>query len=203
MTVCLICEQASGGDTLCARCAGYVGQIDLNAGRVIDACQAVARVAHADAVGKYGSGPYITDHVEPVATLTASVCGMFTTFLTATDRVQAVSAAWLHDVPEDVPDWPLDRVQATLCRFPGFTRSPLWIRPVVTAVGLLTHEKGTPRRPYLEAIAADPVARPVKLADTLRNLSGIKTAVAAGRMDEPTAARLGLKYSEALEVLLP
>lgn len=69
----------------------------------------------------------------------------------------AKAAAWLHDVVEDTAIT-LDDLRAA-----GISDE------VVEAVGLLTHEPGTPYMDYVRRIKANHVARAVKLADLAHN----------------------------------
>lgn len=66
-------------------------------------------------------------------------------------------AALLHDVLEDT-DMTLDRLRAE-----GFNEA------VLTAVRLLTHDPALDYGEYMERLAADPIARRVKLADLQHN----------------------------------
>jgi hypothetical protein len=68
---------------------------------------------------------------------------------------------------------------------------------VVEPVGLLTHAKDAPRGPYLEAVASDPVALVVKLADTLDNTDPVRIAALLADV----AARLTAKYAGQLATL--
>lgn len=70
-------------------------------------------------------------------------------------RVLAV----LHDVVEDTP------VTLESLRQEGFPEQ------VLSALALLTHADGVPYEDYVQAIAADPLARQVKLADLEDNLN--------------------------------
>ncbi|WP_128645007.1 hypothetical protein [Rhodococcus sp. BS-15] len=126
--------------------------------------ESLARQHHAGQVDRSGV-PYI-EHVEAVARAP---------FLPASRHRQV---AWLHDIVEDTDITLTDLTAA------GF--SPV----VVHAVGLLTHTAGQPRRGYIAAIAADPVARLVKQADNRHNLSRNSDLT-----DEQTRKRLYEKYT--------
>jgi (p)ppGpp synthase/HD superfamily hydrolase len=76
------------------------------------------------------------------------------------DTEQEMAAAVLHDVVEDT-DTTLEDLRAE-----GFPEE------VLAAVALLTHDKRkVAYREYIERIAADPLARKVKLADLEDNLN--------------------------------
>ncbi|MBQ3106003.1 MAG: HD domain-containing protein, partial [Eggerthellaceae bacterium] len=96
-------------------------------------------------------------------------------------------AALLHDVVEDT-----DVTFADLeAEFPP---------EVVDALRLLTHEDGVPYLDYVRAIAANPIARAVKLADIAHNSDQTRFAGCDDVSDE-TLERLRSKYAAALEVL--
>jgi (p)ppGpp synthase/HD superfamily hydrolase len=79
------------------------------------------------------------------------------------DTEQEMAAAVLHDVVEDT-DITLEDLRAE-----GFPEE------VLAAVALLTHDKRkVPYRKYVERIAANPVARKVKLADLEDNLNVLR-----------------------------
>ena len=117
---------------------------------VVSTALAIATAAHAAHVDKAGQ-PYLGHPVRVAAGAVelAEPVGL------DLDVVEAV--ALLHDVVED-SDVTLDDLAAA-----GLPPA------VVGPVGLLTRAKDAPRGPYLEAIASDPVALVVKLADTLDN----------------------------------
>jgi (p)ppGpp synthase/HD superfamily hydrolase len=102
------------------------------------------------------------------------------------DRYEVESVALLHDVLEDTP------VTFDQLRIAG-------INPrVCQAVSLLTH-RGEPRFEYLERIAADPLARLVKIADTLDNTDPVR---ARSIPDVARRERLAVKYQGQMEMLL-
>lgn len=74
-------------------------------------------------------------------------------------------AAVLHDVAEDCPAWPLERL-----------REQSFSGAVCDALDALTRRKGEPYAEFIERCAADPIALVVKLADLKDNcdLSRIK-----------------------------
>ena len=67
---------------------------------------------------------------------------------------KAQMVAWGHDLMEDKPDWTPVRL-----RDEGFHPK------VIGALMLLDHVKGYPYMSYVEALASDPLARMVKMAD--------------------------------------
>lgn len=76
------------------------------------------------------------------------------------DTENEVCTALLHDVVEDHGDvWPMERLKEA-----GFPEE------VLSALKLLTHDDAVPYMEYVESIAADPVARAVKIADLEHNL---------------------------------
>lgn len=126
--------------------------------------ESLARQHHAGQTDRSGV-PYIA-HVEAVAG----------SLHLTTSRHRQV--AWLHDIVEDT--------DVTLADLAAARFSP----EVVRAVALLTHAPGQPRRGYIAAIAADPLARAVKQADNRHNLSRNFELT-----DEQTRKRLYEKYS--------
>jgi (p)ppGpp synthase/HD superfamily hydrolase len=101
------------------------------------------------------------------------------------DTEQEMAAAVLHDVVEDT-DTTIENLRAD-----GFPEE------VLAAVALLTHDtKRVSYRKYIERIAADPVARKVKLADLEDNLNVLRL----GRLGVHESLRLKL-YFEAWHTL--
>lgn len=90
----------------------------------------------------------------------------------------AEAVAWLHDVLEDTA------VTADDLRSQGMPEE------VVACVLMLTKTEGAKYEDYLAAIRRDPIARKVKVADMLANLS-----------DSPTERQI-LKYAKGLIILL-
>lgn len=90
----------------------------------------------------------------------------------------AEMVAWLHDVLEDCPAVTQETLKAR-----GFPAE------VVEAVVAITKLSGAPYDAYLERVAANPLARKVKVEDILANLS-----------DDPTPAQVA-KYAKALQFL--
>jgi (p)ppGpp synthase/HD superfamily hydrolase len=128
----------------------------------------IATKAHLGQLDK-ADQPYIT-HPEFVA---SQVTG---------DEARAV--AWLHDVIEDTAVT-FDDLHAE-----GLPKS------VIDAVTALTKQENESYEIYLERVAANPLAKAVKLADLKHNMdtSRLKT------IDDKTRARLE-KYKMAFEVL--
>jgi (p)ppGpp synthase/HD superfamily hydrolase len=102
------------------------------------------------------------------------------------DRYDVEAVAWLHDVLEDT------QVTFAELRIAGLNQS------VCQAVALLTH-RGEPRAEYLSRIAANPLARLVKIADTLDNTDPVRRAAIP---DAARRERLGRKYDGQLQLLL-
>lgn len=98
------------------------------------------------------------------------------------------TAALLHDVVEDT--------NITL-----ETLETMFPPEVTEAVRLLTHEKGVPQMEYLAALAPNPIARKVKLADIAHNDSEDR-ASAGAPLSAETRARLHNKYTHAREFLM-
>ncbi len=136
---------------------------------LVERAQQIATTAHEGQVDKAGA-PYI-GHPARVA---ARVRG---------DAV-AEMVAWLHDVVEDT-DVTLDDLRA---EFPP---------EVVEAVDAVTYRDDSPRDAYYERIAANPLAKKVKLADIADNTDPARQAA----LDEPTRIRLTEKYAKARAAL--
>ena len=124
----------------------------------------MARRAHEGQFRRDGVRPYIL-HPEAVA---GRVAG---------DPI-AEAAAWLHDVIEDTS------LRAEDLRKGGIPEE------VIEVVLLLTNRNDLGYERYLATIAAHPVARRVKIADMLTNLS-----------DQPTDRQI-VKYAKGLLVLM-
>lgn len=91
---------------------------------------------------------------------------VFHPFLLATqmEDEDAVCTALLHDVIEDHgEEWSIGRL-----RTEGFSEQ------VLHALSLLTHEPGIPYMDYVHRIAADPIARRVKMADLKHNMDSTR-----------------------------
>ncbi len=113
--------------------------------------------------------PYIT-HPEFVA---SQVTG---------DEAKAV--AWLHDVVEDTP------VTFDDLRAAGLSEN------VIAGIDAITKREGEDYETYLERVAANPLARAVKLADLTHNMDSSRLKV----ITEKTKERLE-KYRWAFEKL--
>jgi (p)ppGpp synthase/HD superfamily hydrolase len=124
----------------------------------------LARVSHLGQFRRDGVTPYI-NHPAAVA---SRVGGDST----------AEAAAWLHDVLEDT-----DATVDTL-------REAKIPEEVIACVVLLTNKGDIGYERYLSQIKADPVAKKVKIADMLSNLS-----------DHPSERQI-VKYAKGLLVLL-
>ena len=124
----------------------------------------LARAAHAGQFRRDGIMPYI-EHPKAVASRVAG------------DPI-AESAAWLHDVLEDT------EVSVENLREAKISEE------VIACVQLLTNKGDAGYERYLSRIKSDPVARKVKVADMLANLS-----------DHPTERQI-VKYAKGLLVLL-
>jgi (p)ppGpp synthase/HD superfamily hydrolase len=128
----------------------------------------IATHAHQGQVDKAGQ-PYIS-HPEFVA---SQVIG-----------AEAKAVAWLHDVVEDTPITFDDLRAAGLSEI------------VIAGVAAITKREDEDYKTYLERVAANPLAKAVKLADLNHNMdmSRLKT------IDDKTKARLE-KYKMAIVFL--
>lgn len=99
----------------------------------------------------------------------------------------AVCAALLHDVAEDTALTPEDLAR----EFPP---------EVVEAVRLLTRAPGTEYFAYVRALAKNPIAREVKLADLAHNAD--ETRLAGCAVDAAKLAARREKYARARAILL-
>jgi (p)ppGpp synthase/HD superfamily hydrolase len=132
---------------------------------VIELAEQIAREAHAGQFRRDGVTPYI-EHPKAVANRLSH------------DSEEVISTAWLHDVLEDtretaesLRDWGMPEV-------------------VVEAVVAMTKRDGETYHEYLERVKRNSIARKVKVADMLHNLS-----------DNPTGSQVS-KYSRGLLRLL-
>ena len=121
----------------------------------------IAVAAHKGQFRRDGVTPYI-EHPKAVAEKLAS----------ESDAVRA--AAWLHDVLEDTP------VTTDGLRDAGISSE------VIEAVELLTKREGVGYTHYLARVRGNEIARKVKIADMLHNLS-----------DGPTERQI-VKYAKGL-----
>lgn len=138
----------------------------------VELAERIARQRHAGQTDK-GGHPYI-GHPERVASLVA----------TPLER----TVAWLHDTMEDTG------YTATMMRADGFDEQ------VIEAVMLLTHRPHEPYMDYVRRLAADPVARRVKLADLADNMD--LTRLSDKERDSEATRRRMDKYRKAAEYLL-
>lgn len=132
------------------------------------AAEKLARLAHKDQTDKQGK-PYI-EHVERV--------------VARLDDPEAKVVAWLHDVVEDTP--------VTLEQL-----SVLFRPEIVAAVAAITHPKSEPHTEYIQRVKANPLARQVKIADSLDNSDPERIA----QLSPDVAERLSKKYRKFLEIL--
>ncbi|MCC4250173.1 MULTISPECIES: HD domain-containing protein [Microbacterium] len=138
-------------------------------GAIVEQARSLAAAAHEGQVDKAGQ-PYLT-HPARVA---GRVAGNAT--------LEAI--AWLHDVVEDTPVT-LDQLRQ---QFP---------EDVVDAVDAITKRPGEDKPAYYDRVAANPLARAVKMADLADNSDPGRLAA----LDPPTRARLIAKYDLARERL--
>ncbi|MEM6365456.1 MAG: GTP pyrophosphokinase [Planctomycetota bacterium] len=132
---------------------------------LVEIARTIAEEAHRGQTRRDGTTPYIV-HPKAVAERVG-------------DSVDCVAAAWLHDVLED------SSMTADDLRRRGVTEQ------VIVAVELLTRENHTAYDEYLKRIAENAIARRVKIADMLTNLS-----------DAPTRRQIR-KYASGLLRLVP
>jgi (p)ppGpp synthase/HD superfamily hydrolase len=125
----------------------------------------IARKAHAEQLRRDGVTPYIT-HPEAVA---RRLFG---------ESDEVIATAWLHDVLEDTS------VTAEILRTSGIPAQ------VVNAVVRLTKSSEHSYEFYLAGVRENEIARKVKVADMLHNLS-----------DAPTQEQI-VKYARGLLALL-
>lgn len=138
----------------------------------ISAAEQVASRAHAGQTDKAGR-PYL-DHARRVAARVQ----------TDTSAPDAVAAAWLHDVVEDTA------ITLNRLRQLGFCDT------VVEAVDALTRRPGEGDE-YYRRVAANDVARVVKLADLWDNTHPDRVRL----LDAADAERLRRKYEHAAKLL--
>ncbi len=148
---------------------------------MINTARLIATRAHAGQVDKAGR-PYV-HHPERVV----AMLRLLPTYAAADvgTRTDAVAAGWLHDVIEDAGETTDSLLAAGIS-----TRA-------VTAVSALTRRADVDEDAYYAGVAAQPIARLVKIADLADNLDPERTA----RLDPQTRDRLAAKYAHALDVL--
>lgn len=131
---------------------------------IVAQARALAHQAHSGQYRRDGITPYIV-HPEAVAARIA-------------DDPTAQAVAWLHDTLEDT-----DLTENAL-RAAGLGDD------VVSTVRLLTRDASQPYEDYLASIKAHPIAKKVKIADMLANLS-----------DHPSDKQI-VKYAKGLLFLM-
>lgn len=136
----------------------------------------LARIAHAGQEDKAGR-PYI-EHPAAVVRLLGEIPEYQS--LGREDQATARAAAWLHDVVEDTA------VELQDLHVFGFPEM------VISRVGLLTKTPERDREAYCRAIAIDPVALVVKLADNAHNSDPERLAL----LDPTARDRLVVKYGQ-------
>lgn len=138
---------------------------------MIEAALRIALQAHQGQTDKAGQ-PYI---LHPLRVMAA-----------CDGDIKAQMVAILHDVVEDCPDWPIERIRAH-----GFPAE------VIEAIQLLTHAKGEAYEAYVQRIKPNALARKVKLADLADNMN-------LGRLKNPGPADYQRieKYKAAKAILL-
>jgi (p)ppGpp synthase/HD superfamily hydrolase len=131
----------------------------------------IAAEAHAGQVDKAGA-PYV---LHPLRIMLA--------VSTNEERIVAV----LHDVCEDAPDWPLERL-----RREGFAPS------ILDAIAAVTKQEGEDYMDFVRRAATNPVGRAVKLADLRDNMD-------LSRIADPTERDVKRvdKYRAAVAILWP
>jgi len=138
----------------------------------IAAAEQVASEAHAGQTDKAGR-PYL-EHPRRVAARVQ----------TTTSDPDAIAVAWLHDVVEDTP------ITLSRLRELGFSDT------VIEAVDALTRRPGEEDE-YYRRVAANDVARVVKLADLWDNTHPDRVSL----LDPADAERLRRKYERAAKLL--
>lgn len=127
----------------------------------------LAATAHAGQTRHDGLTPYIVHPMRVAARLRVAGADAAT-----------LAAAWLHDVLEDTDMTVANMVSAEVTA------------PVISAVEALTKHKGEPYTAYIARVKANKIAREVKQADMLDNLT-----------DNPTKKQI-VKYAAGLLMLL-
>lgn len=131
---------------------------------------AIAAEAHAGQTDKAGA-PYILHPLRVMLSV-------------STPEARIVAA--LHDVLEDCPEWPLDRLRAE-----GFGPE------VLASLASVTRQPGETYTDFVRRAARDPVGRSVKIADLRDNMDLSRIASPSER----ELARLE-RYRAALAILL-
>ena len=153
----------------------------------IDLAIAIARKAHRGQKDKLGSD-YI-DH--PLRVLRNLRSNPNFLKLSPAEREDAEIAAILHDVIEDSGKNGSERFNREDLMTQGFSPRSIEL------VALLTRSKAIPDHDYYQAIANNPLAKLVKLADIADNRNVHRVA----KLSPEDAARLNHKYTHALDVI--
>ena len=131
---------------------------------------ALASAAHMDEIDQKTGEPYML-HVMRVT-------------LTVTGDAERIVAA-LHDVVEHVDGWTFSRLREA-----GVPEE------IIGAIDALTRREGEDYLDFAKRAAANPLARPVKVADLKDNLSAVLRTSPPGDRDEKSR-----KYREALRLI--
>jgi hypothetical protein len=99
----------------------------------------------------------------------------------ADDRIVGL----LHDVVEDCPEWPLERL------------SPLFPPQIVEAVDALTKRDGEDYAAFISRVKANPIGARVKMNDIADNMDPRRL----DKLPLVVGARLQRKYSKAIRAL--
>jgi (p)ppGpp synthase/HD superfamily hydrolase len=154
-------------------------------GRHVQLAQAMAEVAHRGQRDKLGA-PYIGHPLSVMARVEAELQAQGVPGMVREVRCPALIVALLHDVIEDTPV--------------GLEELRPWFGDeVVEALDAISRRPRETYHDYIERVAANPLARRVKLCDLADNLEPRRLE----QLDEPTRRRLRAKYERALEVLRP
>lgn len=130
-----------------------------------DIAKKLAYRFHAEQFRRDGTTPYIAHPAAVVQKLSG-------------ESDEVLATAWLHDILEDTPATINDLHNA------GFSDT------ICKAVQLLTKRENTNYITYINAIRSNEIARKVKIADIMHNLS-----------DAPSAKQKQ-KYADALNILM-
>lgn len=139
--------------------------------------RSIAISAHAGQTDKSGAA-YVLHPARVVAALLESGRSTFGRRGVPADAVLA--GAWLHDVVEDCPEWPLARLAGS-----GLPQQ------VLAIVDALTHRKGESNLEYYERLCRTDGAADAKRADVGDNADPRRLALIG---DAATVARLIRKY---------
>ena len=140
---------------------------------LLEFAEKIARMAHAGQSRRDGTTPYIR-HVEQVVKNVQKRGG----------SVGEEALAWLHDTSEDGGENYSIEAYRNCVGANGVTTE------LVDGIDALTHRKGESYEDSILRAKAHPLARNVKIADNLANLS-----------DNPTDKQI-MKYAKSLQVLM-